>query len=362
MMDAAAAAAVQNQLGRDVPSRDASTLSRRRAAHFTVTINRGPSSETAMRKIALPSGLGLVVAISLYVAPAQAQLARTFVSAASGNDANDCSRLTPCRTFPGALGKTLAGGEITVVDPGGYGAVNIDKAISIVADGVGTAGVLVGGGGTGITINAGATDEITLRGLTVNGLTGSFTGILFNTGRSLMIENCVIRNLGGTGILYQPNASSSLAVSNTLVADNGDNGIVVAPTGSGTVRAALNRVEAYSNSNMGIAVAGTLSTGTLNATAVDSVAANNASVGFGVFSAAGQAATRFMVVRSVAANNVDRGMISSGTNAIMRVGHSTITGNDIGVAVIGAGQLWSFGDNNIIDNGTDGTPAITPLK
>ena len=36
--------------------------------------------------------------LGLSAAPAHAQLARTFVSS-FGNDANDCSRLAPCRTF-----------------------------------------------------------------------------------------------------------------------------------------------------------------------------------------------------------------------------------------------------------------------
>jgi hypothetical protein len=62
---------------------------------------------------------------------------RTYVSAASGNDANDCNRLMPCRTFQVAHNATLANGEITVLDPGGYGAATITKSISIVNDGVG---------------------------------------------------------------------------------------------------------------------------------------------------------------------------------------------------------------------------------
>jgi len=98
----------------------------------------------------------VLFALCLPAGPAQAQLARTFVSAANGNDNNDCGRPTPCRTFQSAHDKTLAGGEITVVDPGGYGAVMITKAISIINDGVGEAGMLVSGGLNGITISAGA--------------------------------------------------------------------------------------------------------------------------------------------------------------------------------------------------------------
>src|SRR5262245_51520252 len=112
----------------------------------------------------------LAVLTGMHVGPAQAQLARTFVSAAIGNDANDCNRLTPCRTFQGAHDKTLANGEITVLDPGGYGAITINKAISIINDGVGEAGMLVSGGVNGVTINGGANDKVSLRGITIKGI------------------------------------------------------------------------------------------------------------------------------------------------------------------------------------------------
>src|SRR5262249_55575898 len=96
----------------------------------------------------------LAALLGLSLQPAPAQLARTFVSATVGNDANDCNRATPCRTFQAAHDKTFDQGEITVLEPGGYGAVTIIKSISIVNDGVGEASVLVSGGATGIKIVA----------------------------------------------------------------------------------------------------------------------------------------------------------------------------------------------------------------
>src|SRR5256714_13495236 len=58
------------------------------------------------------------------------QATRTWVSGV-GNDANPCSRTAPCKTFAGAISKTAAGGEISVLDPGGFGAVTITKSIEI---------------------------------------------------------------------------------------------------------------------------------------------------------------------------------------------------------------------------------------
>jgi hypothetical protein len=89
--------------------------------------------------------IGSLLTLGLQVEPVHAQLARTHVSS-FGNDANNCDRLTPCRTFQTAHNKTLEEGEITILDPGGYGAITITKSISIINDGVGEAGVLVSGG------------------------------------------------------------------------------------------------------------------------------------------------------------------------------------------------------------------------
>ena len=60
--------------------------------------------------------ISIVLGFCLSAAPAYAQLARTFVSS-FGNDANDCSRAAPCRTFQRAHDGTLSQGEITVLDP-----------------------------------------------------------------------------------------------------------------------------------------------------------------------------------------------------------------------------------------------------
>src|SRR6266542_6068835 len=74
---------------------------------------------------------------------ANAQASRTWVSGV-GDDANPCSRTAPCKTFAGAISKSAAGGEIDCIDPGGFGAVTITKAMTISCEGL-TAGVLVSG-------------------------------------------------------------------------------------------------------------------------------------------------------------------------------------------------------------------------
>ncbi|MEA2904859.1 MAG: hypothetical protein QOI12_2246 [Alphaproteobacteria bacterium] len=303
-----------------------------------------------MNQATILIAVALALAATLPAAPAQALNARSFVSG-HGSDTNDCSLPTPCRTFAHAITVTSSGGEIDVLDVAGYGALTIDRAISIVNDGVGTARILLPVGDHGIIINAGPNDAINLRGLIIEGAGAGVHGILFNTGRSLTIENCVIRHVNGTGISFVPSVTSDLAVSNTLVADNGDSGILVQPTGSAIVSAVFNRVEVNNNGGYGIAVNGAITTGRVDATASESVAARNALTGF-FANGSGPSATTFSLFQSVAANN-GTGISAANANAILRAAHSMVTGNIHGWSASSSGVIESFGDNYIAGNGTN---------
>ncbi|MEA2989846.1 MAG: hypothetical protein QOG83_2557 [Alphaproteobacteria bacterium] len=303
-----------------------------------------------MKHLAILSAAALLAALP--AVPAQALSARTFVSG-QGSDTNPCLRAAPCRTFAAALAATSPGGEIDVLDPAGYGVLTIDKAISIVNDGVGTSSILVPAGAAGIIINAPAGDAVHLRGLTIESAGNGLTGIRFNTGASLTIEDCVIRHATGIGIEFMPNASSGLLVSNTLVADNAGNGILILPSGSGTVTAVFNRVEMNNNGADGIFVFGGLNTGAINVTVADSVAARNNSAGFAVLSNTLQAPTTLSLFHSVSANN-GVGIQADGAGAKLRVAQSMVTGNATnGWIASGGGLLQSYGDNYIDGNGSN---------
>src|ERR1700732_810788 len=115
---------------------------------------------------------------------AQAQASRTWVSGV-GDDANPCSRTAPCKTFAGAIPKTAVGGEINVLDPGGFGAATITHSISIISEV--EAGVLVSGT-NGIIVNIAATDKVLLQGLDIEGLGTGLNGIQIIGGGSTAIR------------------------------------------------------------------------------------------------------------------------------------------------------------------------------
>jgi hypothetical protein len=132
------------------------------------------------------------------IAGATAQ--RTFVRS-DGVDNASCSIALPCRQFTAAVTATSANGEVIVLDSAGYGVITIAKSVAIIAPPGVYAGVSVLSG-DGITVSAGASDKIVLRGLTINGQGGN-VGIRIISGREIHVEDCAVANLLQQGIVVQ---------------------------------------------------------------------------------------------------------------------------------------------------------------
>src|SRR5437016_13159561 len=104
----------------------------------------------------------LSASLVLLALPLTAQTTRTFVSAQVGNDANSCVPTAPCRTFGRAISLTLSGGEVIVLDSGGYGRFTVKQAITIQAP----AGISAGcTADTCATVTAALRDTLIQRGL-----------------------------------------------------------------------------------------------------------------------------------------------------------------------------------------------------
>src|SRR3954452_16214083 len=192
-----------------------------------------------MKKLAVSSALfGGLVAAMLSVAPASAQATRTWVSGA-GDDANPCSRTAPCKTFAGAISKTAGGGEINVLDPGGFGGVTITKSITISS--TFEAGVLVSGT-PGITVAAGAADTVVLEGLDIEGLGTGTNGVNFVSGALLVINNCKIHKFATNGVnVNSSTANARTVINKSLILSNATQGN--ANSGDVTVAGTSNVVE-----------------------------------------------------------------------------------------------------------------------
>jgi len=150
------------------------------------------------RNFAVASIAFALSALAATDAVAMAVAQRTFV-ASTGNDANPCSLVLPCRTFAAATLQTITGGEIIALDSAGYGTVTILRSVSIVAPPGVYAGISVPAGQTGVLVNLPLT-KVSLRGLTINaiGIGLDTYGIRMMLGASLNIEQCEIANFVGT--------------------------------------------------------------------------------------------------------------------------------------------------------------------
>ena len=244
--------------------------------------------------------LTLAAAAALLPTAAQAQATRTWVSGgADGDDVNPCSRTAPCKTFAGAISKTAARGEINALTPGGFDAVTITKAIII--DATPFIGGVLTSAANAINVSAGVNDEVVLRGLDVDGLCTAASGIRFNSGRALIVENTTFRGFATASMQLTPSTAASTVLIDNVSMSNGcdatpGSGLDVAPTG-----------------------------------------------------------TTDVVVRDSTILNSATG-VRAADRARVRLTQTTNFGNAIGLVTVGSGVIDSCGDNQVFGNGPSSAP------
>ena len=289
----------------------------------------------------------------LLASTASAQLNRTFV-ASTGNDANDCSRATPCRNFAAAILQTNAGGEIIPLDSAGYGpTLNITKAVSIVTP-TGIYAGMTTVAGAAISVNApGAI--VVLRGLYLNALGGLQGVVVTDVGR-LYIENSVVNAFQGNGVEFH--GAGELLMTDSISRNNGN----TVQTGGGVAVYGLdanNRAHAsidrcrFEGNGSGFIInddGGVVARGFSEVTVTNSVASGNVR---GFVAASGTATDRIRLTLEgcAAADNVVGIFAANGDQIIVRVAGSVITHNTLfAMEAQGTGQITTRGNNTVIDN------------
>ena len=295
---------------------------------------------------------GTALALLLPGAPAQAQATRTWVSGV-GDDVNPCSRTAPCKTFAGAISKTATGGYINCLDPGGFGAVTIIKAITIQCEEE-TGHVLQTGGATAIIVNVANGTNVTLRGLTIEGAGAGGSAIRLIQSGNLHLQEVVITGFVNNGIEIVPTAGvSQIHIVDTYITEGNTNAgnaaIRLAPAG-GNVNAELNRVSLENNTN-GILAIGT--SGIVNVVMRETMVANGSTIGIQGTSTASAVS---VVVDRTTVTGYGTGVNANGGSATVRIGNSTITNNVTGVSTTSSGNLRTYKTNEINGNLGDGTP------
>jgi hypothetical protein len=250
---------------------------------------------------ALLAAAAVFLSAGAFLAPAaHAQATRTWVSGV-GDDANPCSRTAPCKTFAGSISKTAAGGEINVLDPGGFGAVTITKSITIDAGAV-EAGILISGS-SGVIVNAGVNDNVTLKGLDFSGInpgTGCpypTTGVRVLQAGAVRIEDSKIERMQ-KAVEIVPTSAVDVFMDGVDISNSCTSGVRVAPAAGGSATVSIQ----------------------------DSTITNSGTA------------------------------LSVADNGKAWLTRSTLFGNALGYELLGTGEIDDYGDNRLIGNTADGTP------
>ena len=270
--------------------------------------------------------------LGLSALPASAQSTRTWVSGV-GSDSNPCSRTAPCSTFAGAISKTAAGGEIDCLDPGGFGAVTITKAITIDCGGV-TGGILAASV-NGVVVNAGVNDRIILRNLSLQGTGTGINAIRFLAGLHLTVDNVKISGFTTIGIDVNKTASGNLYVRDTYIT-NVPKGIRLF-TGAGGINAQIenSRFDALTTSALEVASGSTV------ASITNSVIMNSGTA---------------LITTGGGFINADSNTIAKNTTGVnasvaassIRISRNTFQDNGTAVTFAGGGTVSTRGDNNVV--------------
>ena len=288
----------------------------------------------------------VLTVVLLWAGLAGAQASRTWVSGV-GDDANPCSRTAPCKTFAGAISKTAAGGEIDALDPAGYGALTITKAITIDGGGGQVASVLVSGT-NGIVVQAGPSDQVILRNLRFNGIGTGINGIRFLAGKSLTVENCDIFGFTTNGIDIAT-AGGKVLVLNTVSSNNGGNGLSVQSTNTTFVD--------IRNSTFAFNTNGVLAGNFSIVTATGSDASSNSQAGW-VASAGAGTAVLTVADSTSASNNVAVQAGGAGATSTTNVSNVAMAGNNLGFNIGVGGTIKSFGNNTNLNGGSPTPPNL----
>jgi hypothetical protein len=306
-----------------------------------------------------------IVALAIFTltvaATTQAQATRTWVSGV-GDDVNPCSRTAPCKTYAGAISKTAAGGEISTLDPGGFGAVTITKSISIIGTKGQGYGSILASSVNGVNVNDSATATprtiiVTLRDLSINGAgtSAGLRGINFTSGRHLYVEDCQIFGFKGSpghGIDINLNGAPPVggpprvSIRNTQIRDFTGSGVRAQNLNAIGVTVTLENVQASTGVNgftVGQGARGLVFKSTFE---------NNSGSGIEVLTGA----LALDVHDSAMVTNVSGLAIAAGTT---RISNCVITNNVNGVNFVG-GTLVTYGDNKTQGNTNEAIGGAIP--
>ena len=282
-----------------------------------------------------------------------AQATRTWVSGV-GDDANPCSRTAPCKTFAGAISKTATLGEISVLDPGGFGAVTITKSITI--NGTGTlAGILSAGSPGAVTVNDALaavpnSAVVIIREVSMNGAGSGTSGVRYLSGKTVVVDHCWIYGMTSRGIDVAKTSEGFLKVIDTVIENVSEDGVHMT-TGAGIVTALIDRSRIMNSGQDGVEAVSN----------VRLLLSNSMVFRAGAIGVQTTGSNSQLNVDDTWVAHCETFGLRSNAGSNIRVSDSTIANNTTGISANG-GTIDSFQGNSLIGNPTPGTFTTTTQK
>jgi hypothetical protein len=287
---------------------------------------------------------------------AHAQATRTWVSGVGADD-NPCSRTAPCKTYAGAISKTAKDGEISTLDPGGFGTLTITKSLTVNGGGGGQGygsmlsalspqGVLVN-----ITDAADVRKTVRLNHLDINGASTGTDGVRWIAGLELHIENTHIDGLTGDGVdvAFSAVSNSFLSMKNVTIRNCGGTGVKIAANTTGTTLVSAEGL------NITRCVTGFAAQNGTRANISRSVINLNTT---GVTASEAGSGTVVNIDNTTISSNSGTGIsVTGGSRA--RIARCVVAQN--GTSLSPAASVDSGGNNNIVGNTANNAPAGTPF-
>ena len=262
-----------------------------------------------MRNTCSLSILATILACTCLISPANAAARDRVFVASYGSDSNPCTFGSPCKTFQQAINIVAAGGEVTAIDSAGFGPISITQSVTITSPTGVEAGIVAAPGSTAISIAAGSTGAVVLRGLTLEGAGTAANGISVSSAARLEIVDCAVHNFTNYGISVESSNAMTILISKTVIADDDSAG----PSFPGIF---LDSV-----------------TGSI-AAALDSITVTNNDIG--VFAFNGGAPIDVLISNSHIDNNVSTGILvgGSGPGAVSQVVLKNVTVSETPTAIL----------------------------
>jgi hypothetical protein len=301
-----------------------------------------------IRIVAKLFAVAAVLAICLPVQPSSAENV-AFVSATGSG--GTCTQTAPCGSINVAVSTLPNGGRVVcatpVVETTSFGFANSTYVFDC-----------PGASMLGQIIYFGKTVVLKFQHM---GFSNAGNVIGFQSGGgTLIFEDCVIEDAGGTALDIEPPVPFNLVVINSRISTNAA-GVLLKPAAGGSVTATFDRVTITGNSGGGVKTDTT--NGPVSVDISNSTISNNGGNGMNAVSGAAGGVNMLNIKNSVIARNGSAGVQVNGANAAALINNTLLDSNGTGATTaINGGRVLTYGNNSIVGAPGSGFTASTPLQ